>query len=133
MSSTDLIHYENIHCKVKFRFKSWLQNNFEIDDLTDIEREQQYCYGTDQYIRNFIGVMKERVIRHLPCLRKVEIKIGILDKDNMWHRFIIATVEMLAIMLNIKRKLNYYKSIFVIIRYENNVVFTGNLNFEGLL
>jgi hypothetical protein len=133
MSSTDLIHYENIHCKVKFRFKSWLQNNFEIDDLTEIEREQQYCYGTDQYIRNFIGVMKERVIRHLPCLRKVKIKLGILDKDNMWHRFIIATVEMLAKMLNIKRKLNYYKSIFVIIRYENNVVFTGNLNFEGLL
>ena len=133
MTSTELIHYENLHCKVKFRFKSWLQDDFEIDDLTEIEREQQCCYGTDQYIRNFIGVMKDKVIRYLPCLHNVEIKLGILDKDNMWHRFIIATVEMLSRLLNIKRNLNYYKSIFVIIRYENNVVFTGNLNFEGLV
>jgi len=77
--------------------------------------------------------MKERVIRYLPCLKKVDIKLGILDKNNMWHRFIIATTEMLFKMLNIKRKLNYYKSIFVIISYENNVVFIGRLNFEGLL
>ncbi len=133
MSSSDLIHYDNIHCKVKFRFKSWLQYDFEIDDLTEIEREQHYCYGTDKYIKNFIEVMKDRVIRHLPCLNNVEIKLGILDKDNMWHRFIISTIDMVDKMLNRKRKLNYYKSIFVIIRYENNVVFTGNLNFEGLL
>ncbi len=133
MTSTDLICYENTHCKVKFRFKSWLQDDFEIDDITEIEREQHYCYGTDQYIKNFIGVMKERVIRHLPCLHKVDIKLGILDKDNMWHRFIIATVEMLNNILKIERKMNYYKSIFVIIRYENNIVFTGNLNFQGLV
>lgn len=133
MTSTKLIHYDNIHCKVKFRFKSWLQYDFEIDDLTEIEREQHYCYGTDKYIKNFIEVMKDRVIRHLPCLNNVEIKLGILDKDNMWHRFIIATIDTVDKMLNRKRKLNYYKSIFVIIRYENNVVFTGNLNFEGLL
>ena len=133
MTSTNLIHYENIHCKVNFRYKTLLQDNFEIDDLAEIEREQQYCYGTDQYIRNFIGVIKERVIRHLPCLHKVDIKLGILDKDNMWHRFIIATVEMLNHILKIERKINYYKSIFVIIRYENNVVFTGNLNFAGLI
>ena len=133
MTSTELIHYENLHCKVNFRYKTWLQDDFEIDDLTEIEREQHYCFGTDQYIRNFIGVMKDRVIRYLPCLHKVDIKLGILDKDNMWHRFIIATIEMLSKILGTKRKLNYYKSIFVIIRYENNVVFTGNLDFEGLV
>lgn len=133
MTSTDLITFENIHCKVKIKYKSWLQDDFEIDDVTDIERERDCCYGTDQYIRNFIGVIKDKVIRHLPCLHKVEMKLGILDKDNMWHRFIISTIEMLHKMLNITRKINYYKSIFVIIRYENNIVFTGNLNFEGLL
>ena len=133
MTSNNLICYEDIHCKVKFRFKSFLQDDFEIDDLTEIKREKHYCFGTDQYIRNFIGVMKDRVIRHLPCLNKVDIKLGILDKDNMWHRFIIATIEMLSKILGVKRKLKYYKSIFVIIRYENNVVFTGNLNFAGLI
>lgn len=133
MLSSELIHYENISCKVKFRYKTLLQDDFEIDDVTEIEREQHYCYGTNQYIKNFICLMKDKVIKKLPCLHKVEIKLGILDKNNMWHGFIIATVEMLSKMLNIKRKLNYYKSIFVIIRYENNVVFTGNLDFEGLV
>ena len=133
MTSTNLICYENTRCKVKFRFKTWLQDDFEIFDLTEIEREKHYCYGRDQYIKNFIGVMKERVIRYLPCLHKVDIKLGILDKNNMWHRFIIATVEMLNHILKIERKMNYYKSIFVVIHYENNIVFTGNLNFEGLI
>jgi hypothetical protein len=110
-----------------------LQDDFEIFDLTEIEREQHYCYGTDQYIKNFIGVIKEGVIRYLPCLHKVDIKLGILDKNNMWYRFIIATVEMLNHILKIERKMNYYKSIFVVIHYENNLVFTGNLNFEGLI
>jgi len=109
------------------------QDDFEIFDLTEIEREKYYCYGTDQYIKNFIGVMKERVIRYLPCLKKVDIRLGILDKNNMWHRFIIATVEMLNHILKIERKMNYYKSMFVVIHYENNIVFTGNLNFEGLI
>lgn len=133
MTSTNLICYENTHCKVKFRFKSLTQDDFEIDDVTEIVREQHYYYGTDQYIKNFIGVMKERVIRYLPCLKKVDIRLGILDKNNMWHRFIIATVEMLNHILKIERKMNYYKSIFVVIHYENNIVFTGNLNFEGLI
>ena len=132
MSSDKLIHYETTSCKVKFRYKTLLQDDFEIDDLTEIEREQYYCYGTDQYIRNFIGLMKDKVIRQLPCLNKFDIQLGILDKNNMWHRFIITTIEMLSRILGIKRKLNYYKSIFVIIHYENNVVFTGNLNFEGI-
>jgi hypothetical protein len=133
MTSTNLICYENTHCKVKFRFKTRLQDDFEIFDLTEIEREKHYFYRTDQYIKNFIGVMKERVIRRLPCLHKVNIQLGILYKNNIWHRFIIATTEMLFKMLNIKRKLNYYKSLFVIIYYENEIVFTGYLNFEGLV
>lgn len=133
MSSNNLIHYETANCKVKFRYKTLLQDDFEIEDLLEIEREQHYCYGTDQYIKNFICLLKDKVIRYLPYLNKVEIKLGILDKDNMWHRFIITTIEMLYKLLGEKRKLNYYKSIFVIIHYENNVVFTGCLNFKGLL
>ncbi len=68
----------------------------------------------------------------MPNLDNVEIKLGIIDKDNVWHRLIVATVEKLFSILKIERKMNYYKSIFVIIRYENKVVFTGNLNFEGI-
>ena len=48
------------------------------------------------------------------------------------HRFIIATSEILRKILGIERKINYYKSIFVIIEYDNKIVFTGNLNFEGI-
>jgi hypothetical protein len=133
MRSTNIIHYEDIHCKVKFRYKSWLQDDVEIGDIIDIEREKHYCYGIDQYIKNFIGLMKDRVIRYLPCLHKVEFNLAILDKNNMWHRFMIATVDMLRRILKIERKIDYYKSIFVVIRYENNVVFTGILNFQGLV
>jgi hypothetical protein len=132
MSSKQLIYYEDLHCKVNFKYKTVLQDDFDIIDLKDIEREKGYCIGLDQYIKHFIDVMKERVIKKLPELSKVKINLGIIDKNNIWHRLVINTVQMLHKILKIERKINYYKSIFVIIEYENNVVFTGGLNFEGI-
>ena len=37
-----------------------------------------------------------------------------------------------TIAIKIERKINYFKSIIVLIKYENEVVFTGDLNFEGI-
>ena len=132
MTSKQVIYYENLYCKVNFKYKTVLQDDFEIIDLKDIERERQYCFGSDHYIKNFIEVMKERVIKKLPDLNKIKIILGAFDKDNIWHRFMIVTVQMLFKILKIKREINFYKSVFVIIKYENHVVFMGDLNFEGI-
>jgi hypothetical protein len=132
MSSKQLICYESLHCKVNFKYKTVLKDDFEIIDLKDIERERRFCYGEEQYIKGFIEVMKERVIKKLPELNKVKIILGIFDKNNMWHRFMITTAQMLFKILKIERKINYFKSIIVLIKYENEVVFTGDLNFEGI-
>jgi hypothetical protein len=132
MSSKQIIYYEDLHCKVNFKYKTVLQDDFDIIDLKDIERENGYCIGSDQYIKQFIEVMKERVIKKLPVLNKVKIILAIFDKNNMWHRFMITTVKMLHTILKIERKINFYKSIFVLIKYDNEVIFTGDLNFEGI-
>jgi hypothetical protein len=132
MTSKQIIYYEDLHCKVNFKYKTVLQDDFNIIDLKDIERVNGYCIGSDQYIKHFIEMMKERVIKKLPELNKVKIKLGIVDKNNIWHRLIITTVQMLHKILSIERKINFYKSIFVIIKYENKVVFIGDLNFEGI-
>jgi hypothetical protein len=76
--------------------------------------------------------MKETIIKKLPKLNKVKIMIGIFDKNNMWHRFMITTIKMLLQILKIERKNNYYNSIMVIIEYENEIVFTGILNFDRI-
>ena len=132
MSSKQLIYYENLHSKVNFEYKTVLKDDFEIIDLKDIERGRSYCFGSDQYIKRFIEVMKERIIKKLPELNKVKIILGIFDKNNMWHRFMITTIQMLTKILKIERKINFYKSVFVMIKYENKQVFIGNLNFEGI-
>lgn len=132
MSSKQLIYYENLHCRVNFKWKTVLKDDFEIIDLKDIKRERSHCYGEQQYIKNFIEVMKERVIRKLPELNKVKIMLGVFDKNKVMHRFMIATFQMLCKILKIERKINLYKSIIVIIEYEGQTVFTGNLNFDGL-
>jgi hypothetical protein len=78
--------------------------------------------------------MKERVIRYLPELEKVDILLATLDKNNLLHRLMISVTEMIKQMLNLKaRKIDYYKSVFVIIKYDGKNVFMGNLNFEGLV
>ena len=132
MTQKRLIFYENIYYKVNFEYKTILKDDFNIIDLKDIERQTNYCYGEEQYIKNFIEVMKEKVIKKLPKLNNVKIMIGIFDKNNMWHRFMVTTIQMLYQILKLDKKTNFYKSIFVIIKYENEIVFTGNLDFDGL-
>jgi hypothetical protein len=132
MSSKQLIYYEKIHCQVNFKYKTVLKDDIDIIDLKDIEREREYCYGEEQYIKRFIEVLKERVIKKLPELNKVKIMLGLLDKNNMWHRLIVNTVQMLYQILKIDRKTNFYKSIIVLIEYNDQIVFTGDLNFDGI-
>ena len=111
-----------------------LEDDFEIIKLEDVWREENYCYGVDQYIKQFIGVMKERVIRYLPELEKVNVVLLILDRNNLLHRLMISVTEMIKQMLNLKaRKIDHYKSVFVIIKYEGKNVFMGSLNFQGLV
>lgn len=131
MSSKQLIVYEHIHYKVKFSYNYFI-DDINVDNIIDIKREVCKCIGSDQYIQGFIREMKDRVIRHLPNLCRMRILLGIFDKNDFWHRFIVSTVKMVYSILNINRKINYYKSIFVVIEYEGKVVFTGNLNFENI-
>ena len=134
--STDkeIIYYENLHSKVHWRYKSLLQDDYEIIKLEDVWREECICYGVDQYIKGFIEVMKERVIRYLPKLEKVNVLLMTLDKNNLLHRLIISVTDIMIKMLNLKaRKIDHYKSVFVIIKYDGKNVFMGNLNFQGLL
>ena len=130
----EIIYYENLHSKVHWKYKTWLEDDFEIIKLEDVWREECLCYGVDQYINSFIEVMKERVIRYLPELEKVHVILATLDRNNLLHRLIISVSEMMIKILNLKpRKIDYYKSVFVIIKYDGKNMFMGNLSFDGLL
>lgn len=130
----EIMYYERLHSKVYWRYKTDIQNDFEIIKLEDVWREENYCYGVEQYITQFVEVMKERVIRYLPELEKVDILLATFDKNNLLHYLMISITEMIKQILNLKdRKINYYKSVFVIIKYDGKDVFIGDLNFEGFV
>lgn len=130
----EIIYYETLSSKVHWRYKSLLEDDFEIIKLEDVWREESYCYSVEQYIKNFIEVMKERVIRYLPELEKVDVILATLDRNNLLHRLVISVSDMMVKMLNLKeRKVDYYKSVFVIIKYNGKNVFMGCLNFEELV
>jgi hypothetical protein len=130
----EIIYYEHLHCKVHWKYTTSFQYDFEIVRLEDILREENYCYGVDQYIKRFIDVLKERVIKYLPELKKVDVIFDTMDKNNLLHRVVISVTETIIKMLNLKaRKIDYYKSIIIIIKYEGKNVFMGHINFDGLL
>lgn len=134
LEDKEIIYYEHLHCKVHWKYTSWFEDDFEIIKLDDVWREESYCYGVEQYIKLFIGVMKERVIRYLPELRRVKVILKTLDKNNVLHRLAISVTDMMIKMLNLRaRKIDHYKSIFIIIKYEGKNVFIGSLSFEGLV
>lgn len=130
----EIIYYETLSSKVHWRYKSLLEDDFEIIKLEDVWREESYCYGVEQYIKKFVEVMKERVIRYLPELEKVHVILMTLDRNNLLHRLIISVTDMMIKILNLKaRKIDHYKSVFVVIKYEGKNVFLGNLSFQGLV
>ena len=130
----EIIYYENLHSKVHWKYTSIYEDDFKIIKLEDVWREECVCYGVDQYIKSFIEVMKERVIRYLPELGKVNVILLTLDRNNLLHRLIISVSNMMIKILNLTaRKIDDYKSVFIIIKYEGKNVFLGNLSFQGLL
>jgi hypothetical protein len=58
--------------------------------------------------------------------------LATFDKNNLIHKLMVVITNMVWNLLKIKEKINLYKSIIVIIEYEGQYVFMGNLNFTGL-
>lgn len=128
-----LICYEELHYKLQWKYKSLLKDDFVIINTTDIEREINYCNDSTQYIMRFIEMLKHRVIRLLPNLNKVKINIGIFDKDNILHRLIVGAYYVVCNILRKETiKKSFYKTIFTIIEYEDNIVFMGAISFDGI-
>jgi hypothetical protein len=129
-----MIYYKSLNSKVYWKYKTFLEYDFEIIKLEDICREEKYCYGIEQYIKNFEECIKEKIIRYLPNLDEMEITCGIFDKNNLFHRLTISVFELMSKFLRNKlTKINYYKSIFIVIKYQDKISFIGSLNFDGLI
>jgi hypothetical protein len=120
-------------CNVRYK-TSFFKNDINEDDiiLDSFEKEIIYCKNDVDYIKSFIEHIKERVIKKCKNLNSVKIMLATFDKNNLMHKMIIVIINMMKNLLQIKEKINIYKSIFVVIEYEGQIVFTGGLNFTGL-
>jgi len=134
MQEKQLIYYEHLFSKVHLKYKTSFPMSVEIIKLEDLYYGKEYCCGIDDYIKKFIEVIKDKVIRYLPNLKKVQIILGVFDNNNLFHHIIILVYNMMTKILK-KELINIslYKSIFVIIKYEGEQVFMGSLNFDGII
>jgi hypothetical protein len=59
--------------------------------------------------------------------------IGVFDKNNILHRLMVGAYYTICNILktNVKKK-NFYKTIFTIIEYKGNIVFMGDISFDGI-
>lgn len=127
-----LIYYETFDCKVNLRYTNFLQSP-EVIKLEDVICENDFCYGSDEYIKRFIESIKDKVIKYLPNLNNVQIILGIFDKDNLIHQIMVTIITMMSKILKKEiSKINHYKSIIVVIKYEGKDVFIGSINFDGI-
>ena len=119
-------------CNVWYNM-GFFQNEFNANDikLDNFEKETIYCKNDVDYIKCFIEHIKEKVIKKCKNLSSVKVMLATFDKNNMMHKMICFITNMMKNVLQIKEKIDIYKSIFVIIEYEGNTVFMGNLNFTG--
>jgi len=125
---------ERISCDFQYNasfFKNQINEHDNIK-LENIEKEIIYCKNDVDYIRHFIEYLKEKVIKKCKHFSSVKIMLATFDKNNIIYSIIIVISNMLKNLLKIKEKENIYKSIFVVIEYESQIIFIGKLNFNGL-
>jgi hypothetical protein len=115
----------NVHYKTGFF-------DYEVEKLVDIKSELYYYKNSDNYIRGFIEYIKTHIIKKLPNLSLVQIYLAIIDESNILIRFMIKITTMLQDILKVNRKLTFKQSVFVYITYENNLVFSGIIDFAGI-
>jgi hypothetical protein len=120
-------------CNFKYN-KSFFKNEINEDDiiLDNLKKEVFYCKNDIDYMRSFIEHIKDRVIKKCKNLSSVKIILATFDRNNIIHKFMIIITNMMRNLLKLKEKINYYKSIIVIIEYEGEMVFMGDLNFTGI-
>ncbi len=122
-----------VSCNFRYN-KSFFKNVFNEHDITldNLEKEIIYCRNEVDYIKGFIDHIKERVIKKCKNLSSVKIMLATFDKNNMMHKIMIFISDMMKKLLQIKEKVNIYESIIIIIEYEGQTAFIGELNFTGL-
>jgi hypothetical protein len=120
-------------CNVRYS-KSFFRNEINEGDvqLDNLEKEIIYCKNDVDYIKKFIEHIKEGVIKKCKNLKSVNIMLATFDKNNLMHSIIVVVANMMQKFLQIKEKVNIYKSVFVVIEYEGRTVFAGGLNFAGI-
>ena len=107
--------------------------NFNINKIFDIHAEKRYFKNTDHYILSFIEVIKDNVIKNLKNLNLVTILLFTYDANNILHRLIVSLSNLIKDFLKQKHTICFKKSIFVVVKYENKIVFTGCIDFKGLV
>jgi hypothetical protein len=80
-----------------------------------------------------VEFIKENVIRKYKDLDKISIHVQMFDKNNIIHRFVINVINIMRDLMHIKDKIDFYKSICVSVYNNNHYVFTGQINFTGLI
>jgi hypothetical protein len=124
---------KRVSCNVQYNM-NFFKNKINEDDIKidNLEKEIIYCKNDIDYIKSFIEYIKEKVIKKCKNLSSVKIMLATFDKNNIIHKIIIFVANIMKNLLKIKDKLNIYKSIIVVIEYEGQTVFIGDLNFTGL-
>jgi hypothetical protein len=120
---------ENITANVNYKIGFF---DYEVEKLVDIKSELRYYKDSTNYIRGFIEHMKTHIIKKLPNLNAVKIYLAILDESNILIRFMVKITTMMQDILKVNRKLTFKQSVFVYITYENNLVFSGIIDFAGI-
>jgi len=121
-------------CKTSFQiYKNFWQEYFKIEEIINLKQKLIKCKTINQFINIIIEFIKDTIIRKFSCLEKFNIKISGINNDNIYHQIILSLSEIIRKKLKIQEKINYNKSLFIIIWYENNLVFMTNVCFDGII
>ena len=118
-----------VSCKVYYKPGIF---DHDVERLDNVHHKIRHFKSVDHYIKSFIDNIKHNVIKRFPNLSSIQIHLSVFDERNIIHRLIVTVANMLHHILKIKERLSFKKSVFVIITYEDSIVFTGNISFKGL-
>jgi hypothetical protein len=105
-------------------------SDYNIIEINDIKQNTIYYKNEKEYIKLFIDKLKDKVFRNLPNINNISIKLGIFDKNNIFHILFNQMIDKIMKILQLPfDEIKIFKIIYVIVYNYNEIIYIGGIQF----
>lgn len=123
-------------CECDANYKSYTyfwQEYIELIDIINVKKKFIECRSIDRYIHIILDTIKDNILRKFSNLNKLKINISKIEKNNIYHNFVLSVLNLMLFKNELLIDMNLDKLLFVMIWNGKKLVFITIINFNNCI